>query len=63
MLSLIRNSSTKLRDIASLPFGHQDAELHGAVADAGAQPRFDEIYASSTRKSDKEVLANVLAQL
>lgn len=61
MLSLLRTPGSMIRGIAGHAIGAKSVKS-GAVQNFD-KPRADAIFNSSTRKSDQEVLANVLAQL
>ncbi len=64
MLSLLRTPGSMIRGLASHSLGGHSATLaKTGAAQSFDKPRADAIFNSSTRKSDQEVLANVLAQL
>ncbi|MFT6450738.1 MAG: hypothetical protein ACJA06_000218 [Halocynthiibacter sp.] len=64
MLSLLRTPGSMFRGIAGQSLGaHFAKPAKTGVAMNFDKPRADAIFNSSTRKSDQEVLANVLAQL
>jgi len=61
MLAIIRNSTKAIR----LMSGRQEfepLEVETGLLDGGYK-RYDEIFNSQQRKSDKDVLASVMAQL
>lgn len=61
MLEILRNSTKVIRSISGRD-EFDPLEVEAGLKDVGFQ-RYDEIFNSAQRKSDKDVLASVMAQL